>query len=86
MQNKNKLTNIVPVVESSDVTITKFKIAKVIVNIYNNAKIKVKLFNGTKLIRTEDVEMSPSDYAQWGSDDSFIKTFVSQKLGYTASD
>lgn len=83
MSDQDKVSKIVPFVESADVTITKFKVAKVVVNIFNNAIIHVKLFNRNNLIRVQNIEMTPQEYELWGADDNFIKNLVSQKLGYT---
>ena len=73
-----------PVDKTTVKTITSYKIGRIVVNLFKGATINVQLLdNNNNIINIEQLEMSKEEYAQWGTDDSYINTFVCTKLGFT---
>jgi hypothetical protein len=76
--------NINPVDQITVKTITAYKIGTIEVNLYKGASINVQLFNEQKnIIKIQILDMTEEEYSLWGTDDSYVNTFVCSKLGFT---
>ena len=75
-------TNIQPFNIVSTTTITGFGIDGVDLQVFVSAKIRVNLFNsaGTR-VDIRYVMLEGDDYTNWGNNDQYIITFVSNALG-----
>jgi len=75
-------TNIQPFNIVSTTTITGFGIDGIDLQVFVSAKIRVNLFNssGTR-VDIRYVMLEGDDYANWGNNDQYIITFVSNALG-----
>ena len=75
----SNLTN--PISITTAKTFSKYQIIDVSVELNKSASIKVLLCDTDMTVSdTIYVYMDGTDYANWGSDDSYIDTFVKNKL------
>jgi hypothetical protein len=55
-----------------------------IVKLNHSAKFTVRLFDSKgKLSDVKSVELSGTDYSNWGTDDSYVVSFILTELGLT---
>lgn len=69
-----------PITETVVKTYTKFLIKNITVNINSSATIIILLFPIEGDIISRIIEMDNTDYANWGSDDSYLIDFIKTKL------
>jgi len=69
-----------PITETIVKTYTKLFIKNVTVNINSSATIIVLLFPLEGDVVSRIIEMDGDDYANWGSDDSYLIQFIKTKL------
>ena len=69
-----------PIIETVVKTYTKFLIKNVTVNINSSATIIVLLCPLVGDIISRIIEMDGEDYANWGSNDTYLIDFVKTKL------
>lgn len=76
--------NVTPVQLSSPVT--KVQIVNVTINLYTNAIFRVALQDANQnTISLQNLYMSPTDYSNWNSDDSYATAWILTQLGLTAA-
>ena len=73
----------IPITETVTKTYTKFLIKNVTVNINSSATIIILLYPLEGDIISRIIQMDGSDYANWGSDDSYLINFIKAKLNPT---
>lgn len=74
----NKITLETPKVVTKTFTYTEFAIKDIIITLNETARFIVILYgDDTDVV---DIEMSPSEYQSWGSDDSYVIQFIKDKL------
>jgi hypothetical protein len=63
--------------------VNKIDITEVEVKLYKGAYITVLLYtDSNRLYKCVRVEISHEEYANWGTDDNYIRDLVCQKLGF----
>jgi hypothetical protein len=74
----DKITLDVPKVVTKTITYTQFVIKDIVIRLNNSAKFIVILYGDeTDVV---DIEMTPSEYEAWGSDDNYVIQFIKEKL------
>jgi hypothetical protein len=67
-----------PKVVTKTITYTEFAIKDIIISLNQSARFIVILYGDeTDVV---DVEMTPSEYEAWGSDDNYVIQFIKTKL------
>jgi len=79
------MPTIVPFDLISTTTITSFDIDGIDIQLFSSAKVRVNLFNSQRhRVDIRYVSIAGDDYTNWGNDDQYIITFVSNALGFVA--
>ena len=81
-----KQISIIPTTVTNTVTISNISVE--IVTLVLNSFVQVRVLQCTSngdLHKVDYITIEGDDYKKWGSDDSYILTFVLNKLGYTKS-
>ena len=74
---------IVPTEQIVTTTVTSFKVRVRSLTLFSNVDLSVDLFDASnKLIGVKMVKLSGTDYTNWGSDDTYIHTYVANCLGF----
>jgi hypothetical protein len=74
----SKITLDTPKVVTKTVTYTEFAIKDIIISLNQSARFIVILYGDeTDVV---DIEMTPEEYADWGSDDDYVIQFIKNKL------
>ena len=75
---------IVPSEQIVTTTVTSFKVRVRSLTLFSNVDLSVDLFDASnKLIGVKMVKLSGKDYTDWGSDDTYINTYVATSLGFS---
>jgi len=53
------------------------------INLFKSISASVHLFEGTKLIENKVVEITGTEYNNWGNDDQYVINLILTKLGFT---
>jgi hypothetical protein len=72
-----------PVTKTTVIEYNRFKIKNILVELNSSAKIVVLVFPITgseSSVICKTIDMSPEDYAIWGTDDNYIINFVKTNL------
>ena len=77
------MSNIMPYDIVSSITVNRFDIDSIDIQLFKSAVIRVNLygFDGFR-VSVRNVVMEGDDYANWGNDDQYIITYVMNKLGF----
>ena len=74
----SKITLDTPKVVTKTVTYTEFAIKDIIISLNQSARFIVILYGDeTDVV---DIEMTPEEYTDWGSDDDYVIQFIKNKL------
>lgn len=74
----NKITLDNPKVVTKTFTYTQFAIKDIIITLNQTARFIVILYgDDTDVV---DIEMTPQEYLNWGSDDNYVIQFIKNKL------
>ena len=74
----NKITLDIPKVVTKTFTYTQFAIKDIIITLNQTARFIVILYgDDTDVV---DIEMTPQEYLNWGSDDNYVIQFIKDKL------
>ena len=74
----NKITLETPKVVTKTFTYTEFAIKDIIITLNQTARFIVILYgDDTDVV---DIEMTPQEYLNWGSDDNYVIQFIKDKL------
>jgi hypothetical protein len=74
----NKITLDNPKVVTKTFTYTQFAIKDIIITLNQTARFIVILYgDDTDVV---DIEMTPQEYLNWGSDDNYVIQFIKDKL------
>ena len=77
-----KISLVTPKSFTIEKTITDYVITNISITIDVSASINVSLFDAnSNLLSNQCFVMSGTDYANWGSDDSIIKSFIESRIG-----
>ena len=76
-------SNIVPVTQTSEVTISSFVVTCRTLTLFESATFNVDLFdvNGNNIVR-KIIELTQEQYLDWNNNDDFIINLVAQQLGF----
>jgi len=64
-------------------TINSFSVEVLQINLFKNAILQIKFYNNGTYIESENLEITGEDYGLWGTDDSYINTYVASKFNLT---
>jgi hypothetical protein len=83
---ENITINIVEISQTTTSTCNKIGIFITKLILYTSVNIAVHFYNSTGgVIRVENLKLEGEDYANWSSDDSYIETYVLNKLNLIPS-
>jgi hypothetical protein len=72
-----------PITKTTIIEYNRFKIKNIVIELNASAKIVVLIFPSDESkdsVICKTIEMSPEDYALWGTDDTYIVNYVKDKL------
>lgn len=85
MANISKYEIIPPIiVPQPDLLFNNMNVQVININLGISATFNVFLFNDTTMMTTRTYTMSGEDYANWGSDDSYVYTWIIAQLQLSA--
>jgi hypothetical protein len=64
-------------------TINSFSVEVLQMNLFKNAILKIKFYNNGTFIESDNLEITGEDYVLWGTDDSYINSYVATKFNLT---
>jgi hypothetical protein len=64
-------------------TINSFSVEVLQINLFKNAILNIKFYNNGTYIESENLGITGEDYELWGTDDSYINTYVASKFNLT---
>jgi hypothetical protein len=75
-------TTITPATHTTVRTITSFKISRICID--EKCTIEVQSFDSdNRIVNFDLITLTSEEYADWGTDDSYIVNLVSSKLNFT---
>jgi hypothetical protein len=75
------MSTIVPI--QIPTNIVRFDVKLIKLELFSKAEFFVNSYDeDNKLIKTDIISLTPQEYQQWNSDDSFIVNLVAERLGY----
>jgi hypothetical protein len=82
--SSNVGVTIVPAEQTTVLTIVRFEIYQVIIDLFKRAIILVNLFaENNNLVKNTSIVIENEEYNNWGSDDHYLVDLVCSKLGFT---
>jgi hypothetical protein len=72
-----------PIAKTTIIEYNRFKIKNIVIELNASAKIVVLIFPSDETkdsVICKTIEMSPEEYALWGTDDTYIVNYVKDKL------
>lgn len=73
-----------PLVLSNPVTVASIKVEEVLVTLFKGAEVFVELLDASgKTVKRTGLQMTESEYASWGTSDTFVVQWAARKLGLT---
>ena len=76
-------TNIVPVIQTTSVTVASFTVQCKSLELFKGASFMVNTFDiNNKMITCQVLNMDQATYDQWNNNDNFIIQWTADKLGF----